>query len=74
MRLDSHHAIDCYDCVVRNTSLKIFWSCALPIETFIILKMLFEKYGVKGHCSTLEFLGYRVKWSGLDPENAEIMA
>jgi hypothetical protein len=36
--------------------------------------MLFEKYGVKGHCSTLEFLGYKVKWGGLDIENAEIMA
>ncbi len=35
---------------------------------------IFEKHGVKGHCSILEFLGYKVKWSGLDPENAEIMA
>jgi hypothetical protein len=36
--------------------------------------MFFEKFGVKGHCSMLEFLGYKVKWSGLDPENAEIIA
>ncbi len=35
---------------------------------------IFEKYGVKGHCSILEFLGYKVKWSGLDPENAQIIA
>ncbi|VVB86018.1 Uncharacterised protein [uncultured archaeon] len=35
---------------------------------------IFEKYGVKGHCSMLEFLGYKVKWSGLDPENIEILA
>jgi predicted nuclease of restriction endonuclease-like RecB superfamily len=35
---------------------------------------IFEKYGVRGHCSMLEVLGYKVKWSGLDPENAEIMA
>ncbi len=35
---------------------------------------IFEKYRVKGHYSILEFLGYKVKWSGLDPENAEILA
>lgn len=35
---------------------------------------IFERYGVKGHYSILEFLGYKVKWSGLDPENAKIMA
>jgi predicted nuclease of restriction endonuclease-like RecB superfamily len=34
---------------------------------------IFEKHGIKGHCSILELLGYKVKWSGLDPENAEIM-
>ena len=35
---------------------------------------IFEKYGVKGHYSILELLGYKVKWSGLDPENIEILA
>ncbi len=35
---------------------------------------IFERYGLKGHCQILEFLGYRVKWSGLDPDNAEIIA
>ncbi len=33
---------------------------------------IFEKYGIKGHCQILEFLGYKVKWSGLDPDMAEI--
>ncbi len=31
---------------------------------------IFDKYGIKGHCQILEFLGYKVKWSGLNPENA----
>jgi hypothetical protein len=34
---------------------------------------IFEKYGIKAHSQVLNMLGYRVKWSGLDPENAEIL-
>jgi hypothetical protein len=34
---------------------------------------IFERYGIKAHCQVLQFLGYKVKWSGLDPENAEIL-
>ena len=34
---------------------------------------IFERYGIKAHSQVLSFLGYRVKWSGLDPENAEII-
>jgi predicted nuclease of restriction endonuclease-like RecB superfamily len=33
---------------------------------------IFERYGIKAHSQALNFLGYKVKWSGLDPENAEI--
>lgn len=29
-------------------------------------------YGIKAHALALEFLGYKVKWSGISPENAEI--
>ena len=34
---------------------------------------VFKRYGVKSHTQALEYLGYKVKWSGLDPENAEII-
>jgi hypothetical protein len=34
---------------------------------------IFERYGMKAHSQVLSFLGYKVKWSGLDPENAEII-
>ena len=34
---------------------------------------IFERYGVKAHSQAFSVLGYKVKWSGLDPENAEIM-
>ena len=33
---------------------------------------IFERYGIKAYIQALSMLGYRVKWSGLDPENAEI--
>lgn len=34
---------------------------------------IFERYGIRAHSHALAFLGYKVKWSGLDPENAEIL-
>jgi predicted nuclease of restriction endonuclease-like RecB superfamily len=34
---------------------------------------IFERYGIKAYSQALAMLGYKVKWSGLDPENAEIM-
>ena len=34
---------------------------------------IFERYGIKAHNQVLSFLGYKAKWSGLDPENAEII-
>ncbi len=34
---------------------------------------IFEKYGIKASSQALSLLGYKVKWSGLDPENAEII-
>ncbi|MGD0952728.1 MAG: DUF790 family protein [Methanotrichaceae archaeon] len=33
---------------------------------------IFERYGIRGHSQVLACLGYKVKWSGLDPENTEI--
>ena len=34
---------------------------------------IFEKFGIRAISQTLSTLGYKVKWSGLDPENAEII-
>jgi hypothetical protein len=34
---------------------------------------IFERYGIKAYSQALSKVGYRVKWSGLDPENAEIL-
>jgi uncharacterized protein len=34
---------------------------------------IFEKYDIKAYSQALSLLGYRVKWSGLDPENTEIL-
>ena len=33
---------------------------------------IFKKYGIVACSQALSMLGYKVKWSGLDPENAEI--
>jgi hypothetical protein len=33
---------------------------------------IFRKYGIKSQ-QVLDILGYRVKWKGLDSENAEIV-
>lgn len=33
---------------------------------------ILDKYGIKAHSLVLKALGYRVKWNGLFPENAEI--
>ena len=34
---------------------------------------IFERHGITAYSQALSLLGYRVKWSGLDPENAEIL-
>jgi hypothetical protein len=34
---------------------------------------IFERYGIKAYSQALSMLGYKVKWNGLDPENAEIV-
>jgi predicted nuclease of restriction endonuclease-like RecB superfamily len=34
---------------------------------------IFGGYGIKAYSQALNLLGYKVKWSGLDPENAEIV-
>ena len=34
---------------------------------------IFMRYGIKSHGQTLSLLGYKVKWSGLNPEDAEIL-
>ncbi|NYT16307.1 MAG: DUF790 family protein, partial [Methanomassiliicoccales archaeon] len=34
---------------------------------------IFKNHGVDAHSVALSLLGYKVKWTGLDPENAEIV-
>ncbi len=34
---------------------------------------IFKNHGIKAHGQALSLLGYKVKWTGLDPENAEIV-
>jgi len=34
---------------------------------------IFERYGIKAHSQALGVLGYKAKWNGLDPENAELV-
>jgi hypothetical protein len=34
---------------------------------------IFMRYGIKSHGQALSLLGYKVKWSGLNPEDAEIL-
>jgi len=33
---------------------------------------IFKNHGIDAHSQGLSLLGYKVKWTGLDPENAEI--
>ena len=32
---------------------------------------IFERYDIKAYSQALSLLGYKIKWSGLNPENAE---
>jgi len=34
---------------------------------------IFERHGIRAYSQALTLLGYKVKWSGLDPDNAEIL-
>jgi len=34
---------------------------------------IFERYGIKAHSQALGVLGYKARWNGLDPENAELV-
>jgi hypothetical protein len=33
---------------------------------------IFERHGIRSYSQALALQGYKVKWSGLDPDNAEI--
>ena len=33
---------------------------------------IFEMHGIRAYSQALAMLGYKVKWSGLDPDNAKI--
>ncbi|MCJ7445920.1 MAG: DUF790 family protein [Methanotrichaceae archaeon] len=61
------------DQLVSNRILKIIEDELNGVKKHDAALRIFEKHGIRAHCQMLESLGYRVKWSGLDPENAEIL-
>ena len=61
------------DQLVSNQILKTIQSELDDVRKHEDALKVFKRYGVKSHTQALEYLGYKVKWSGLDPENAEII-
>lgn len=60
------------DQLVDNQTVKTVQSELNGIKKHSEAIIIFEKYGIKSQ-QILDVLGYKVKWVGLDPENAEIL-
>ncbi|NJD53176.1 MAG: DUF790 family protein [Candidatus Methanoperedens sp.] len=60
------------DQLVDNQTVKTVQSELNGIKKHSEAIIIFEKYGIKSQ-QMLDVLGYKVKWVGLDPENAEIL-
>ena len=58
--------------LVDNQTIKTVQSELNGIKKHSEAIIIFEKYGIKSQ-QMLDVLGYKVKWVGLDPENAEIL-
>jgi uncharacterized protein len=61
------------DQLVSKQILKIIKDDLKDVKKHDDALEIFRGYGIKAHSQVLESLGYRVKWCGLDPENAEIL-
>jgi len=61
------------DQLVSKQVLEMIQGELMGVKQHNDVMKIFERYGIKAHSQVLSFLGYRVKWSGLDPENAEII-
>lgn len=60
------------DQLVDNQTVKTVQGELNGIKKHSEAIIIFEKYGIKSQ-QMLDVLGYKVKWVGLDPENAEIL-
>ena len=61
------------DQLVGNQILETIQGELIGVTKHDDARKIFERYGIKAYSQALSMLGYRVKWSGLDPENAEIV-
>ena len=61
------------DQLASNEILKMIQAELSSVKKHDEALKIFERYGIRAHSQVLALLGYRVKWSGLDPENAEIL-
>lgn len=60
------------DQLVSNQTLEVIQSELSSVKKHDDALGIFERYGIKAHGQALVLLGYKVKWVGLNPENAEI--
>ena len=61
------------DQLVSNQVLETIQGELIGVTKHSDALKIFERYGIKAYSQALSMLGYKVKWSGLDPENAEIL-
>jgi hypothetical protein len=61
------------DQMISNQVLETIQDELMGMKRHVDALKIFERYGIKAYSQALSLLGYRVKWSGLDPENAEIL-
>ncbi|MDG6245125.1 MAG: hypothetical protein QCH31_12190 [Methanolobus sp.] len=58
--------------LVDDQTIKAIQSELNGVKKYNEALIIIEKYGIKGQ-QVFDILGYKVKWSGLDPDNAEIV-
>ncbi len=61
------------DQLISNQILETIRNELLGVTRHNDATKVFERYDIKAHSQALSLLGYKVKWSGLDPDNAEIL-
>jgi hypothetical protein len=61
------------DQLVSNQTLETIQGELKGVKKHDDALRIFERYGIKAHGQALALLGYKVKWVGLNPENAEIL-
>ena len=59
--------------LVNNKTLKAVEEELNGVNLYNEALIIIEKYGIKGQ-QIFDMLGYKVKWNGLDPDNAELIA